>query len=757
MKGIILLVLTFLFSTNIQAQIKAKYYLTDGLIKVILEKDDVQGVVDVDGNTIIPTQYYDIMRVGDGFISVKNISGKIGIFNAKGEQIYPFELDNVKSYSNGYAQVMKDYKWGLIDEKGKVVIPFDNFFVDAYSDGVLPIWTNDGSKLIDINNKVIIPEGKINRIFSFYNGYAKASILKDNVVKYGVIDKKGNWIVEPKYDDVVHHSSRNAFILINKTTTKIKYKTNTTYYRGWYNTNTKKLVEPKYKNLDLFVDGNALVQTHDDDFTYIIDDNQTVLKKLGFYKSANTVGSNYIKMLDTDTKKYKLYNNKGEQINGVLASSIFSYYDYIYTLDNNLLSLYDEKMKLLKTFNNAKLLNVDGDRLLVADFNTVYIYDGKQNKIIETKNINNVVNGYIGSNGIYLKTDKSYQLHDLKTNKSKILPYSQMSGFNDDGLAVFKQGTSFGIIDVQGNELEKGVNEAITLLNEGTYKLQKNYSDVEVSIYDKNKNLLFKLPKTTQTGVFVDGLLLTKDNLGFRFLDKSGKTIGTYAYQPNSYSEELVAFKDNSGKFGFNNKKGETVILNLFAGIGDFKEGLAPAAKTTKYGFIDKTGKYIIQPEYDNVSVFQDGIAIVLNQGKYGAIDKTGKQIIPIEYEQLMYANEGMIYAKQKDKVGFIDLKNKVVAPIQYDKAYAFSDGYAWTQKGDAYILIDTKGKEVLNDKYIEASGFKNGYATVKLANGKAGLINTKLKTILPLQYESVSQVYQNKVITQTDENWLKF
>ncbi len=76
-------------------------------------------------------------------------------------------------FSEGLAAVMKDGKIGFINARNEVVIPFK--FDYTYKCGMYDIG------------------------YLFHNGYC---IMSDKDGKFGLIDKSGNWVVEPEYDQI---------------------------------------------------------------------------------------------------------------------------------------------------------------------------------------------------------------------------------------------------------------------------------------------------------------------------------------------------------------------------------------------------------------------------------------------------------------------------------------------------------------------------------------------------------------------------
>lgn len=55
-------------------------------------------------------------------------------------------------------------------------------------------------------------------------------------------------------------------------------------------------------------------------------------------------------------------------------------------------------------------------------------------------------------------------------------------------------------------------------------------------------------------------------------------------------------------------------------------------SKSGKFGYCDSTGKTIIQPRFDHAQPFKNGYAVVGEHGRYGVIDASEKTILPLRY-----------------------------------------------------------------------------------------------------------------------------
>ena len=110
-------------------------------------------------------------------LAVYALPGKRGYININtGRIIIDAEANDYRKawvFSDGLAAVMKDGKIGFINEQNDVVIPFLFDYTDK-------------CRMYDFG-------------YVFHNGYCAMTDADGNL---GLIDKNGNWVVEPEYDEI---------------------------------------------------------------------------------------------------------------------------------------------------------------------------------------------------------------------------------------------------------------------------------------------------------------------------------------------------------------------------------------------------------------------------------------------------------------------------------------------------------------------------------------------------------------------------
>ena len=126
-------------------------------------------------------------------LAVYALPGKRGYINVNtGRIVIDAEANNYcKAWvsSDGLAAVMKDGKIGFINDQNDVVIPFQFDYTDK-------------CRMYDFG-------------YVFHNGYCAMTDADGNL---GLIDKIGNWVVEPEYDEIwaPHKSGYRVIVKDNK-------------------------------------------------------------------------------------------------------------------------------------------------------------------------------------------------------------------------------------------------------------------------------------------------------------------------------------------------------------------------------------------------------------------------------------------------------------------------------------------------------------------------------------------------------------
>jgi len=186
----------------------------------------------------------------------------------------------------------------------------------------------------------------------------------------------------------------------------------------------------------------------------------------------------------------------------------------------------------------------------------------------------------------------------------------------------------------------------------------------------------------------------------------------------NQYKDELYPVKIKD-KWGYINRKGETVLPLQWGEADDFYEGFAKVGQIKGenylYGFIDKQGKWVVQPIYQRAENFSEGYAVVSKDDKYGFVNAEGKEVIPCQFDDASNFHHGYAAIKQGGWVGFIDKTGEVVIKPAYMGSVnhpRFNEGRAPVFGADEQTgYIDTSGQWAISAQFHSGGNFVNGLA----------------------------------------------
>jgi hypothetical protein len=207
------------------------------------------GMIDSNGNVLVPFKYCRINSFQEGLSTVACSYWKWGAINLNGDNIIPCIYDDIGChFIQGINWVKEGGLCGLIDTSGKLITPliYDAIGEESYAD--LPIYKNimPAKKTgkwgyINTDGQIIIPF-----IYDFATQFKNdyAVVEKDSL--YGIINMKGNLIVPPKYKYIDIMSDSIYPATLNK-----KF--------GFINSKNQIIIPFEYDYADKFSEGLAFV------------------------------------------------------------------------------------------------------------------------------------------------------------------------------------------------------------------------------------------------------------------------------------------------------------------------------------------------------------------------------------------------------------------------------------------------------------------------------------------------------------------
>lgn len=174
---------------------------------------------------------------------VSNVSGKKLLRDVKWVIVPENPKDTLACYaSNGYR--------GYLDIRtGKPVIPAERYTKAwLFSEGLAAVMEKDSTiKFIDTRGNVVINKDFHYPSFTYgYLFYDSLCAMTDASGKWGIIDRKGEWVVSPEYDGIAHKDE--GYWLLNKNEK-----------RGLLDKTAKSVIPVEYRYIDILEQGISVV------------------------------------------------------------------------------------------------------------------------------------------------------------------------------------------------------------------------------------------------------------------------------------------------------------------------------------------------------------------------------------------------------------------------------------------------------------------------------------------------------------------
>lgn len=702
---------------------------------------------------ILPLQYTKIWNSNeDDIFILEDTTKKWSLYSAKSNEfIVKSEYAEIKPFSDGLAIVskMQDGKliYGAIDKTGKLIIPIQYKFLGNLSENLICFSREKGYGFIDKNNKEVIPP--LYRSASvFKSGLACVSFLDSTY--YGYIDKNNKWIISPKY--IRGGDFNGNYAVVNATRNYTLNSDNA----GVINKAGKEIIPMKYDNI-----------TIEDNFLIVKEIRKDSYLTVTRYGVLNFDGKELLPIeYASINKKYGIdfyeitKNSKSSLIDKNGKFSMLGEYDYIYTFTDFGISHVrrDKKYtvidKNLKTIipelgaNNIILGRKNKIALLFNNKVEIYNEMGKLLKTIKQENV--IAYGtefYSNDDSLKMKFSNIVYLYDIPSNKMQLLDFSEVADFNEEGIFVGKN-ISYDFLDHTGKKLNTKPYTSVVNFSEGICAVQESsYSTPYLA--DKSFTKIKDLTNIFE-GPFSEGMAKAKSQYGNNryYYDKKGNYISiTDAADAGNFKNGRAYIKKQyTNKFYFINKSGNKINNEEYDEIGEFSENLAGVKKSGKTGYIDTTGKMVIPYKFDIGTPFYNGFALVKDVNEYYLINKKGEKAMKDIYNGATNPANGTYPVQKGTSYGIIDEKGKVLIDFKYQEILPLYENIAWAKKDGKWGLVNSSNKVLTDFEYETGDKCKNGYIKVGIGN-KLGLLDKNGKIVLPIIYDQIGTVYNNKVL----------
>ena len=172
---------------------------------------------------------------------------------------------------------------------------------------------------------------------------------------------------------------------------------------------------------------------------------------------------------------------------------------------------------------------------------------------------------------------------------------------------------------------------------------------------------------------------------------------------------------------------------------------------TEKFAILNSKGEFIIDFEnnYDYIGV-SEGVIFVIKKDLSGVVNDKNKILIPLIYDELDIKSKNWISVKKDNKKsGILNHLGETVIPFQYDffGEPIFDDKKisVIVQLGNQSGVIDQNNQFVVPLVNMDLR-YLTKVSIIAKRNNKFGLVDYKLKTILPFEFETLD-IYEDKTV----------
>jgi hypothetical protein len=518
----------------------------------IVKENGKYGMINKDGNYIVEPKYDSIIP----FSAACCIMEKNSVFgfleNGTGKVLLEPQFDKVFYYTGKLCVVQKGKALGIVNENGKIVCPVVmQDFKEMLTTGAICIQSDTSDEttmllsliqggtamkkgLINARGEIIVQPEYSDILNDLSNGFyypfiASPDAKRDTIQhadglepipsgKYGIIDTSGKIISEPAYDELPVYGDGLFRVKIGD-----KY--------GYANLKGDLIIQPVYKYCDAFSEGKAIVLVKDGQASIIDKTGKILVENLGpgagFYRFFNGLAR-----CRNENGNYGYLDSTGKRV-------IEPYLEYADDFAHG--------KAIVSVGNRYGLIDKTGKFVVPNDFD--FFYD--------------LEDGY-------------YQTKD------------------SEGHA--------GVVDSVGNEILPQIYSEV-------FHLQKNFFTVEKDglngCYSLSGKEIFP-PQSESDIYFFNGRCKVIKDHKSGVIDTTGKFIVPMVYDSIGVFYKGFATVLMGNKFGAIDSSGKIIVQPAYSELRPFVNGFAVFKEKGKLGYLDLNGKIVVDAKFEDAGVLVD-------------------------------------------------------------------------------------------------------------------------------------------------------
>jgi hypothetical protein len=457
---------------------------------------------------------------------------------------------------------------------------------------------------------------------------------KEEINKWGYIDKSGHFVIRPKFSFIDQRGFQFG-------------RANVVYKNRWGTIDSvgRFIIEPVYSDTYTFYNDVAIVLMplkNDTNYTYY---------------SQNP--DDQIKLTSSSIFEKKMIDKEGKTITTPPCLNIEYIGDKMYACTINGLSA---------------LMNESGKLLTKPIYNQINKFVNQRSIVVYQDIVNGLGMGVIDTEGNIIEEPKN-NINITTGEESYLIRENGKIGFKDkNGRMILEpiynsaHAYKYNLFVVANDKTWHFINDKKEKISEDEFDNVDDFYDGRARVGKKN---------------FFGKVL-------YGFINSNGQYLVEPTYTiANPFSEGLAGVCRTSivgDQFcGYINTEGKEIIPLKYAHVASFQSGIAKVGERAAVGknnaisvYIDKNGKEFFRSDkainfqsfssaYSDIFIGkfdEDGYAKLQQNGQWGIINREGKIVIPPQYQNIGIFHRGIIKAS---KVGggivFLDDKNNIVLP----------------------------------------------------------------------------------------------
>lgn len=512
-------------------------------------------------------------------------------------------------------------------------------------------------------------------------GYNYYTINQDG--KIGIIDLKGDKIIESKYDSIkIPNPQKPVFICQSQDKITILNEKKEQLFVGY-----EEVREIPIKGIvsNMPYEKSVLRYKKDGKYGLINFAGKVITKPI--YEEIEGLTNKESEMLVKKDGKYGVINSRGATIINPQYESIVG--DGFYTAKEKYqLSGYIVSEKKQNGYRYG-YINNKLKKVLNPEYNEIY-------RIIETEETKDV----------YLIAYKNGQAGVIKNDKIMInYGYQDIEYDEYNKLFKLQRNSKYGVADITGKQIVAVEYDEI------------DFNAMFISVMKEEKEILFDTQGNEIKDVIYTSLLKTENNAFYISVNKEGfygvlskeKDIlieNKYYYIEYLFNDYFIA-ATAEGDLGIIDSKDYIIIDFKYDVLQKIQNSNMIEAKTLKDNNTQLYSKTLQQmASMSNATVYRyENYIEIYTKDEVKYFDLEGKEISNTE----IFKDNILFTKKQNGKWGFIDKSGKTIIDYMYDKVTEFNEyGFAGIQQNGKWGVVDKTGNRILEPTYLLPEGSIN-------------------------------------------------